>query len=418
MGTELGVEEAREALESFESQIQQIPDPAPPPPWTSAKIQARETAEDAWQRYLAYFLDPHKPHGLGRDALRLFLQGLREHGEDDIPTRISNDCKIEQEIQSEEESNIPDIAVIEPGRFFICMELKVTARENHRQTQRYVADSQIGSVSKQTFTDGGHYVYIKKPGEPAAEADEFVTITWTQIRSWLSPLLIDNRGRYPSRTVAQLDDFLSTIQQNMTEQEHITNAREHMELYLEYQDVIQQAKQGLNTVFEHERDTWASRFRGDYLPETWTDSWNCNENRYGQIYHDDWYRGDDLELNENIRLHFVHLIRDKESFVEGRLTMQLRMPGGSAYREKFKELFASSTYEDRLDPVLDDLGIQKRPYDYDYTNPRFTEKVYSVPRSDLPDSYYETLTDAVAEHQELGPIISDILEDAIDEVER
>jgi hypothetical protein len=53
----------------------------------------------------------------------------------------------------------------------------------------------------------------------------------------------------------------------------------------------------------------------------------------------------------------------------------------------------------------------------DYSNPRLTGKVYSVVKSKLPDSYYETLQQAAREHIEVAPVINKILETAIEEVE-
>jgi hypothetical protein len=116
-------------------------------------------------------------------------------------------------------------------------------------------------------------------------------------------------------------------------------------------------------------------------------------------------------------MHFVHLIRNSESFEEGKLTVQLRWPGKSEYREKFKEMFDSDRFAEELDPIFGKHDINKR-VDYSYSNPRFTEKIYSVTKTELPESYYETLSQAVEEHQELAPVINDILSTAIEEVER
>ena len=116
------------------------------------------------------------------------------------------------------------------------------------------------------------------------------------------------------------------------------------------------------------------------------------------------------------QLQFVHLIRDSESFTEGKLTFQLRWPNGSPYRERFKELFISERFADQLEPILKEHNIEKRA-DYSYVNPRFTEKTYTLDKTALPDSYYETLRKAVQEHQELAPVINEMLSTAINDVE-
>jgi len=51
-------------------------------------------------------------------------------------------------------------------------------------------------------------------------------------------------------------------------------------------------------------------------------------------------------------------------------------------------------------------------------NPRLTRKIYEVDRRNLPNSYFETLSTAVKEHQELGPVINEVLKTAIGEVNK
>lgn len=406
----------KERLSDFETAIERIPSPEPPPR-TTLQLQGRAGSEGAWQNYLQYFLDPASPHGLGTDALNRFLQGVDEYVDGHIPDYAPEAIDVVAE-QRSEGGNQPDLVIQSPGQFFICCELKLYSQEGENQTQRYIEDTQIGRTDKSEFPEGGHhYLYIKRPGHKDAEADGFVNITWKQVYSWFTPLLSENRGRYPTRTTAQLSDFLDTIQQNMTEDEHLRTERKKMELYFNHEDAITEAIDGLETVYQHERENWRRNFVERYLPETWSEDWHCNPDHNGQFYHSKWRQDDSLAIEDaDVRMHFVHLIRNIESFKDGKLTVQLRWPGGSRYRDRFKELFVSDRFADELDPVLGKHDIQKRS-DYSYNNPRFTEKVYSVVKTDLPGSYYETLSQAVKEHQELAPVINDILATAIREVE-
>lgn len=414
---EASVDGLKDDLNDFETSIDRIPSPEPPPK-TTLQIQGNAGSEGAWQNYLGYFIDPTARHGLGTEALNKFLQGIGERVDGNLPEYASEDVVVETERQSES-GNRPDLIIRSEGRFFVCCELKLYSSEGERQTTRYVNDDQIGQTSKDEFPEEGrHYVYITRTARLDADADEFVNITWTDVMEWFRPLSISDLGRHPARTTAQLNDFLDTIRQDMTQDEHLRTATEKMRLYFNHQDAIQEAQAGLNAVYQHEVETWRRNFVESYTPESWSGEWHTNPNKYGQIYHSEWRQDDSLQIDDaDITMHFVHLIRDIESFEEGKLTFQLRWPGSSRYRDRFKELFVSDRFADRLDPILGAHDIDKRA-DYSRRNPRFTEKVYSVVKSDLPESYYEVLSQAVAEHQELGPAINEILATAIREVEQ
>lgn len=413
---ETAVGRIREQLGELETVIAKIPSPEPPPQ-TTLQIQNQSDVEGAWQNYLQYFLNSESNHGLGTEALVQFLRGLDSVAAEEFSTRISDDVVVEAEVQSPND-NRPDIVIQEPGEFFVCCELKLYSPEGQNQTQRYVEDNYIGATQKQQFPEHGHhYAYIHRPSHPTAEADEFVSVTWRQVREWLEPLVLNNQGRYPARTTAQLTDFLDTIQQDMTQDEYMQTAQEKMRLYFNHEDAIREAEQALDTVYDYEVSNWRQRFRKHYLPENWGPNWHSNSNRYGQIYHTKWRQDDDLAISgADIEMHFVHLIRNKNSFEEGQLTMQLRWPGESRYRERFKQLFVSGRFGERLDSRLAEHNIEKKA-DYTFNNPRFIEKVYPVVKSELPESYYETLQQAAKEHLEVAPVINEILDTAIEEVE-
>jgi len=413
------VEELREQLGAFETSINRIPSPTPPPR-TTLQIQGTAGSEGAWQKYLAYFLDPSADHGLGTDALNRFFEGLGNHTSGFVPDHAPDDTLVVTE-RSSDAGNRPDLIIRGEGRirFFVCCELKLYSPETGNQTERYARDDQIGQVSKEEFPEEGrHYVYVRRPGGDRASAEQFANVTWRQVKEWLAPLLHNSRGRYPMRTTAQLSDFLDTIQQDMTEDRHLRTERKKMELYFEHLDAIREAKDGLETIWEHERENWRRRFLEDYLPDTWSEEWHCNPNVYGHFYHSKWRRGEGLKLPDGqVRMHFVHLIRDLESFEEGKLTVQLRWPGNqNRYKDRFTELFVSDRFADEIGPALGEYDVTKAP-NISRNNPRLTEKIYDVDRSGLPESYYETLSTAVKEHQQLAPTINKVLDAAIDEVD-
>jgi hypothetical protein len=125
-----------------------------------------------------------------------------------------------------------------------------------------------------------------------------------------------------------------------------------------------------------------------------------------------------LELPDGkVEMHFVHLIRHPESFKEGKLTVELRWSGGrNRYKERFEELFQSDRFASKIDPALGKHDIVKAP-NLRPNNPRLTRKIYEVDRRGLPESYFETLSTAVNEHQQLAPAINEVLETALKEVD-
>jgi hypothetical protein len=421
--TELGesieqtaIEGVKEQLGELETAVERIPSPEPPPQ-TTLQLQGLADIEDAWQNYLKYFLNPEANHGLGTDVLVEFLRGLNNISDKEVPTRVSEDVEVDDEVGSPND-NIPDIVIQDPGEFFVCCELKLYSSEGDNQTQRYISDNYIGNTLKEQFPKHGqHYVYIRRPDRPQARARGFVNITWRQVREWFKPLLTDNQGRYPTRTTAQLADFLDTIQQDMTQDEHIQTAQDKMRLYFNHEDAIREAREGLETVYEYEMQNWRRRFVEGYLPENWSEDWHTNPSKYGQVYHTKWRQDEGLAIDDaDIRMHFVHVIRNQSSFTDGKLTMQLRWPGSSRYRERFKNLFMSERFAEDLDPLLGTYDIDKGP-GIGKSNPRLTEKTYSVVKSELPESYYEILQQAAKEHLEVAPVINEMLDTAIEEVE-
>jgi hypothetical protein len=415
------VAQVSEQLETLEGQVSQIPSPTPPPR-TTLQIQELAGAEKAWQKYLRYFLDPSADHGLETDALNRFLEGLNGHVGGNFPDRVPSHVSDNVEVVTERRSdagNQPDLIIRVPGWFFICFELKLYSPERKNQTRRYVEDDQIGQARKEEFPEQGHhYVYIRRPGNDRASDDQFANVTWKQVKDWLAPLLHGSRGRYPMRTTAQLNDFLDTIHLDMTDDPHLQTKREKMKLYFKHLDAIEEARDGLDTVYEHAKENWRRYFLDGHLPDTWTEDWHCNPGEYGQIYHSKWRQKDGLNLPDGwVRMHFVHLIRKPESFEDGKLTMELRWSGNqNRYKDRFKELFTSDRFDGELDPALGEHNIDRAPK-VNINVPQFTRKEYSVSRSNLPESYYETLSRAVKEHQQLAPAINKILETAIREVD-
>lgn len=295
--------------------------------------------------------------------------------------------------------------------------MKVGATEGENQTERYANDGYVGNISKEEFPEEGrHYVYLAEKDATDAGADEFANVTWREIVRELERFQTQSRGRHPSKTDAQLDDFLDTIrsEMNMSENEFEENQMAKMRLYLEYAEALDEAKNAFESVHECEKAAWKERFLDDFRPPSWTNEWNCDPRKWGQIYRDDWRLDENFEPTDemyDITLQFAHYIRDAESFKNGKLNFKLRWVGGGNFRDQFRSRFQSDETMARLQPVLKEYDIDRIT---DSTS-SYTQKIYDFDQNRLPDSYYETLVVAFEEHQEMADIASDVLETTLDE---
>lgn len=398
----------------LEQQLDGLPEVVEPPKPTLELLNS-SYSERAWTKYLAYFIDPAQPHGFGTDVVEQFLTIIANHPDSRFELRSYDlkEIQVDQEPHSPD-GNIPDIVIRNNDEWFICLEMKVEAQEGSTQTRKYVADSHLGDKPKDDFLDGGHnYIYLAQERHPGSVADEFIDITWKAVVKEFEPLLVDNRGKYPARSIAQFADFIDTIKQviEMAEDTYESTQVEKLKLYFEHENAIRDVEQAVESVWESVRDSWADTFLRDFTPSEWSDKWNCHHTQYGSIYRDSWRLDENLEPTQRVsipvRLNFNHMIRNIESFKEGRLTYVLMWEENNAYRDAFIDLFNSTSWQDRMEPHFEEHDIEVKG------GPKvFTKKRYDVEKRRLPESYFETLQVAFDEHAELATIITELLSEA------
>ena len=206
-------------LQELVQRLNRLPDTNEPPP-TTLQILGRNHQERDWQRLLFHFLSPGKGHGLDHALLEHVLSLLSERN--DLGYTFSRldlqDIKVETEVVTSNDTR-PDAVLWLPGDWFICWELKLTASETHKQTKAYVDASSfpaIGLSKDDVPADNRYYIYLAPESASPPEANEFVQISWEWIASELQAFLAKGQGGHPARTTAQLDDFISTIQQELT----------------------------------------------------------------------------------------------------------------------------------------------------------------------------------------------------------
>jgi len=313
-----------------------------------------------------------------------------------------------------------------PGDWFLCIESKVDSTEGNQQTTRYVEDTHIGSEEKTTYPDDGqHYLFLSKKYAPTPSADRFRDLYWRHVVESFETVLKRSHGCYPERSVSQLREFLSTITQvtNMEEDDFTEIQKEKVQLLSEYRNDIDTLLDAAESLRQRAIEDWPELFKSCVDEELWTDEWHTrlNPRKWGCLFKDGWYLDDDdLEPTidrrdthgqNGLRLHFVHLIRNEESFSHGNLTFILRCPTRVDLRDEFNRLYNSDRWQDRIEPTLDDAEITNKGQKKDYTR-----KTYDFDQSGLPESYFETLATAFAEHQPLADVVDEIVDEAVDNV--
>lgn len=419
-------EELRDRFRELRQSLDAIPTVTEPPK-SILRILGSTRAEQQWNRLLAYFLDPIQPHGFGADHLTEFLDTIAVETGTDIEYyhRDIEAVSVTTEVTSPQD-NRPDIVVRAPGKWFVCIESKVDATEGHKQTHRYVEDTHIGTEPKESYPDGHHYVFLSKAYAADARADGFVDLYWRHVVEAFREVLRRSHGRYPERSVAQLDDFLSTITRvtNMDDDTFTETQKEKIRLLDEYRDDIDALFAAAETLRKQAIEDWPELFLTELDAALWTDDWHYryeDYREYGCLFKDGWYLDDaaleptrdhtETRGSTGFRLHFNHMIRKESSFSEGELTYRLRTPTKVDLRDEFHAVYHSEDWQTELTPLLEERDITNKGNKANYLY-----KTYDVDQSGLPESYFRTLATAFEEHRPVADVIDDILAEAVENV--
>lgn len=226
-------EQLNSRLQELQLSLKAIPE-VPEPPKSTFRILGSLRSEQNWNAFLAYFLDPSQPHGFGADLLKSFLGTVQRETAADLTYyhRDFQDIRIDTERTSPQNNRL-DILIRVPEEWFLCIELKVDAAEGTHQTRRYVEDTHIGTEEKSEYPETGrHYLYLSKQYTANASANEFRNLSWQHVVEAFQERLRQSHGRYPERSVSQLEDFLSTIDMvtSMEEDDYTTIQREREDM--------------------------------------------------------------------------------------------------------------------------------------------------------------------------------------------
>ncbi len=248
-------------LAEFKSNLDLLPE-ADEPPSTTLQIIRNNQQEQDWQRLLFHYLSPDESHGLDYALLEHLLTGLSERSRLDI--RFSRfdlaDIQIEQEVMLSD-GRRPDAVIWTSEDWFICLELKVGASEGEDQTRDYVHadDFQSINLKKENVPgDNQYYIYLAPDGS-SPDADKFVPVSWKWVGEEIRTFLAESQGKYPARTIAQLENFAGTIQSELQMTDYQENQQEKVELYVEHYDEISEVQQVFDEQWEEFSKTWGTR---------------------------------------------------------------------------------------------------------------------------------------------------------------
>lgn len=444
-------ESLAERLTAFTEQLGRLPETEEPPP-TTLQILGRSKQEQDWQRLLFHFLSPEGGHGLGHELLEHLLTALSER--EDLEFEFSRFDLDGIQVQTEVVTSgggRPDAVLWSGDEWFICWELKVTASEGGTQTRAYVAAESFDSIDLRKDTvppDGHHYVYLAPASSAPPDAPEFVQISWEWLASQLQSFLSQGHGRYPAQTTAQLTEFISTIQNELTMTEYRENRQEKASLYFDYYEEIGEAREAFESRWTEFGNDWGTRLASTVDGGAITDipglpdenvaievagasgdsrRWIFRQGNsdWGGIVEDGWWRAkDDLshvyeqqEGREDIRIALYHRLEQNRDRAIRDHTLEIELWHGTDNGDEFMYSFRD-TLAEKIDPESGAF-----PTTVELTGRRAKPLVltYDIPardHDDFFDAYLAALQtafrDITVDHEGLVDAIDDTLEECLE----
>lgn len=252
----------RNRFAGLKSDLDSLSDAVEPPSTTLQIIRSSQQERD-WQRLLFYYLSPNESHGLDRDFLEYLLTKLESREDLDFGfSRLDlSEVEVKQEVTISG-GRRPDAVIWVSEEWFICWELKVNATESEDQTRDYVKAKSFQSIElekKNIPENCRHYIYLTPDNASSPEADEFVPISWRWVADQIQTFLAESQGKYPARTVVQLETFIGTIRSEMMTTDYQESQKEKAELYFEYYDEIAEARNAFENEWDEFVDSWGTR---------------------------------------------------------------------------------------------------------------------------------------------------------------
>lgn len=437
-----------ERFTEFKHSLDVLPE-AEEPPETTLQILGQNRREQDWQRLLFYFLSPGNPHGLNRDLLEHFLVELADQDEVQFSfSRFDLDTiRVATEVQTSN-GRRPDAVIWSPENWFICWELKVGSSEGTDQTTDYVDASSFPSINlKKTDVpdESHHYIYLTPVDASPPIADAFTHISWEWVAEELKAFLASSHGACPARTTAQLEDFVSTIQNELTMTDYQESQREKAELYFKYYDEISTAREAFEDQWAVFAENWAPQLieqleiddpveipaisdnKFVIKPVGSSDRWILwqGSSDWAGIFKEGWWRQKDdfsntyskSDSKNDVRITFFHRLETNRELAAKDNTLKLELWHGTGNGDKFMYEFKdritdrSEQNAGTIPPSVTVTGKRGNVLTATYDiNVRDHEDFFEAYTAALRDAFL----DLVIENDTLIPIITDVFEESLE----
>lgn len=348
------VGEIRSRLEELATSIEQLPTLANPPD-TTLSILGEARTEAYWEALLEYFLDPEAPHGFDTDVLEAFLTAVSEKSECSLTPRAYQLSEAQIASQVGADDGVPDILLWVADEWFCCIELKAHSGESDDQTIRYANSTTLGPLHVPDFSKmNRHYIYLAPSSKPDPASEDFAKLDWESVIPFISDMLSTGRGRYPSKSRAQLADFIDTLEDELAMTDYKKYEREKVELAIEYGPEIQEVKSALQDFVGQELNSWQEDFLAS-APDNWDA--DLGGRVYPRLFHQNWLFDNtghiDTTEEANLILNYVSKI-DEESLLNGNLSIEFKRR--SSYDDRLEEKAYDRLYSEEIQSQLRSLA--------------------------------------------------------------
>lgn len=410
------ITETASTLETLEQRLQVLEE-SEQPPRTFFDVVDISRSESAWQHALAYFLDPNEPHEFGTTVVEAFLTLIEEHPASTFEFYEYNLEDIQVQVEASGDTGRPDIVLWLDETWFLCVELKVDARETDSQTERYTNASRFGELRTASIPPSGHhFVYLAGRNANGPTADEFISITWREIVEAFSDCFGPSITMYPARSVAQFHDFIHHIQQSI----HMVNEQgpnpETVELAFEHSDVINELTDAAEEFIEEYQAAWDRRFEQE-PPDGWTDEWTTIRfgNKWGRLMKTDWILPQNPSGAPKKTSGFAIAISidiRSEDFEQGETEAVFRVYGDNEYTERYLQRFHTDTFQDRIQSVIKDTNITLN----ESNKPRPLKSAHAF-EFNYAAGHLDALREIFVEYNKVAPILEELYFDIRSEIE-
>lgn len=192
--------------------------------------------------FLAYLLEPGRPHGLGSRLLRDFVVAFfSNYNGDDTPSLIDVGCyQYESFTVYREWKNIDLLIVSELHKLVIAIENKIWSGEHSNQLTRYQALVEAQYPDYLRF-----YGFLTPSGLPPENNENWQPISYQHVSDLITRVLNRNRSAMGEVVVFSLEQYLQMLERHILEDSEISRL---------CQKIYAQHRQALDLIFEHRPD--------------------------------------------------------------------------------------------------------------------------------------------------------------------